>query len=79
MANLYNNTTVQNIREFLETQITSNVYLHFKYAGEDKILYNVKPIWGGDTYYIAYSETDNGNPTKFLPINANNIQYFELV
>lgn len=79
MSNLYSNTTIQNIREFLETQISSSVGLHYKYAGEDKTLYNVKLIWGGDTYYLAYADTDEEAPKKFLPINANNIQYFELV
>lgn len=79
MPNLSNNTTIQNIREFLETQITSNVGLYYHCVNETKHLYNVKLIWGGDTYYVAYSEIEDGNPTKFLPINASNIQNFELL
>lgn len=79
MSNLYSNTTIQNIREFLETQITSSVGLHYTGGGRDRALYNVKLIWGGDTYYLAYADSNEETPKKFLPITASNIQYFELV
>ena len=78
MANLNSNITIQNIREYLESQITTQTALYYNYAGQETRLYNVKLIWGGDTYYIAYNETDNNPATKFLPINAGNINYFEL-
>lgn len=80
MPNLNPNKTVQNIREFLDVAITNEVALY--YLSEDQELptklYNVKCIWGGDTYYVVYTTEDSSTVQLFLPINATTISKFSL-